>query len=194
MFSTLIKQHFQLNCSFLTECRDVHATKKQGRIFVAFNWLLIFSIDLHNPRKKSIWFVLLVTCTSFGPRAIFTRHIYIYIWLYTSKLSWAKYKVYFPCLSVVFVLFVTSNFKIFKNILKGSEIGYGPKKNLWKQPPLLAFTSFLHAIDAPREEGSIYSLGHHKQWGPLITTEGNLYRGLYHSLELFFLFSILDPI
>jgi len=59
--------------------------KKQGRIFVAFNWLLIFSIDLHNPRKKSIWFVLLVTCTSFGPRAIFTRHIYIYIYMVVYK-------------------------------------------------------------------------------------------------------------
>jgi hypothetical protein len=73
-----------------------------------------------------------------------------------------------------------------KNILKGSEIGYGPKKNSVKttSPSCLYF---IFACNRCTKRGGLHLFfGHHKQWGPLTTTEGNLHRGLYHSLELFF--------
>jgi hypothetical protein len=121
--------------------------KKQGRVFVAFNWLLIFSIDLHNPRKKSIWFVLLVTCTSLV-LGQYSQGIYIYIYIYIYGCIQASYHEQITkYISLAFLLFffcfVTSNF----NMIPSFRVEWPPHQSLaYHRSLCLAnlLNSFLH--------------------------------------------------
>jgi hypothetical protein len=134
------KQKLSWKCFQCFQCR-CSCNKKQGHILVAFNWLLIFSIDLDNPRKKSIWFVLLVTCTSLV-LGQYSQGIYIYGCIQASYHEQSTNYISLAFL-LFFLLFVTSNF----NMIPSFRVERPPHQSLAYHRSLsLAnlLNSFLH--------------------------------------------------